>query len=340
MRSLRILVSTFPVVFLISVASAQSQPGPSFILRLPQEASPETAIVNYQVMGSGGFASFIRPQKNTWEYPLPLSRSSFVNAPPEGMKLLIYLPGYRMITAEFNKEQLSKPQTFAPSLEKLWTARFEGRLVNSRYEPLGAQKLFVCYFLTEAMGYFGYFDGSVPEIPVAAFQTNRDGTFATPIPAFSADPFFKEGFFRIAGEGDDNRGSCLHDTSLSPSQFQASETGKQFQIVRTSPATISGRIGNEFWARMNLTSDVQLLPAPGYVDRLNVYIAAEDIDATRGYSDLLRGDGTFELRVPPGRYDVKLRICDKTSVSNCDKTIMVQENTVVLEGQRENLQLP
>jgi hypothetical protein len=256
------------------------------------------------------------------------------------MKLLIYLPGYRMITAEFDKEQLSKPQTFTPSLEKLWTARLEGRLVNSKYEPLGAQKLFVCYFLREAMGYFGYIDGSVPEIPIAAFQTNRDGTFATPIPAFSADPFFKEGFFRIAGEGDDNRGSCLQDTSLSPSQFQASETGKQFQIVRTTPATISGRIGKEFWARMNLTSDVQLLPAPGYVDRLNVYIAAEDIDATRGYTDLLLGDGTFELRVPPGRYDVKLRICDKTSVSNCDKTIMVQENTVVLEGQKENLQLP
>src|SRR5262249_34877366 len=97
--------------------------------------------------------------------------------------------------------------------------------------------------------------------------------------------------------------------------------------------------GTDFLERMNLRDDLQLLPAPDYDNRLNAYAVAEDIDETQTFLDLVRGDGTFELQVPPGKYNVKLSICGKNDLSDCDKTVVLQENTVVLEGQRETLQL-
>src|SRR6185369_9796418 len=93
-------------------------------------------------------SSFLMTKKDVFEYPLEalseyvtpqsLFKSLDSGTPPEksrkpskGLKLLIYLPGFRMVKEEFNEVQLQQKQTFAPKMEPLGTIRLSGRIVDT-----------------------------------------------------------------------------------------------------------------------------------------------------------------------------------------------------------------
>lgn len=282
---------------------AYSQAPLSFALRLPRNVSPETVRVRYQVLGQGGYSSFVRTRAGVFDYnilPLPVADGGFSD--PSQLKLLIYAPGFRIVTAEFSREQLSIAQIYTAGFQKLPTTRLEGRLVDTSGEPRGGEKLYLSYRLSEGQRFFNIMDGALDVLPIAAFETDGKGEFSVEIPSLIEDPFYrKDGELQVSNEP----GAIMtFGGNLTPSRLRIADAGKRVVITEGQPAVLTGKISPSYFAAKKV--DAKLLPPPSYIDRLNVYIIATDTRSATGHSDLLKGDGSFELKLPAGTYELSL----------------------------------
>jgi len=327
LKAIKVVVGT---LLIASIGFAQEQ-NTTFVLRLPRGVKPETAAIHYSVSSvRGGLITSARVQKDKFDYPLLPADRPFDVGPFRALKILLYVPGYRMVTANFGAEELARARIFEPTLEALPTTQFHGQLLDSKNEPRPSQSLSLDYNLLEAMPFFGYLDGSVPTIPIATFQTDKSGAFSVDIPALTEDPFFKEGSFVLI--------SRLPGSSpLSPNRFTPQQASQRHVITQTMAGTFSGRLGKDFFALKGLASDVKLLPPPAYIDRLNVELMVQDTSGGWTRFDLLKGDGTFELQLPPGKYDVSVNI---EVGKEKRKTVSVLQGLIIREGEREVLELP
>lgn len=330
-------------VVAVGLAAAQGPPT-GLLVRIPAGIEPEAVHIYFGQAGVPPVVNEMKTRPGIANYVLPVSG-------PQPMTILMYVPGYQVVTRELSGAELAS--TLEPKLTPLAMVRMNGRLVDSRGRAVVGQELELSYNLLEAMPYFGYLDGGAPSIQVARSRTDANGAFAFDVPAFDEDPFFRTystsagGSFQL-GRADRQRPFSFDD-NLWPSRFATQATyANPFVVVQTEAGVLSGRLGRSFLRQHDLGDDLsayRLDLMPGN-QRLGLRLDAEVVSPDgrevpmRAYNALLKADGTFEVALPPGVYNVKLSVLDAAGGWLLQRTIAVEQAAIVREGERHVIERP
>jgi len=328
------------VLFLpIVVVPAQSQQTKlaarqGFTVSLPPSVNPETVEIYAGVYGQGLSMSEVRTEPGVYDYPIDLADSDV--GPATALKLLVYIPGYRMVASEFSAAELQTGRVFIPPLDPLPVAVVTGSLMDSVGRPLPDQVLNVHYSLMEAMAYFGYADGLVPALPIDRAKTDSKGEFTIRVPSLLEDPFFQSKSPRSAGEFEitNEERSPLSDQTLAPNSFPARETYQPLIVRKTRTGTLSGQLGKHFFRENNLSDDLRVYVKPGSTIPTAIELRATIRSGEWTFNTNLEVDGSFEVTVPAGEYDLVLW------VPEIERKIVVQSGVVAVENERRVLEVP
>ncbi|HEY2293228.1 MAG TPA: hypothetical protein VGM86_21215 [Thermoanaerobaculia bacterium] len=103
--------------------------------------------------------------------------------PITSVKILLLVPGYAVSTLD--TDTYDSP-VWAPRLVKLPVRVVEGWIDPAPKVPI---RLSFRYPLLEAMGFFSYYDGDVPDIELGTVTTDSQGHFRLSLPDLAGDPF-------------------------------------------------------------------------------------------------------------------------------------------------------
>ena len=323
------------LLLLTCVAFAQGQQTTTststFKISLPLNINPESVIIEAGIYGRGLSLRGLQTRAGVHDYSIDLKDSSVGSA--QSLKLLIYIPGYRMVAREFKDAELQTGRAFIPPLVELVKTVARAKLVDSSERPLPNQTLNVTYFLNQAMTYFGYLDGRVPVLPICTVKTDSNGEFTLTLPSFGDDPFFNgavTGRFQLSGE---NGFGVLDLFTFKPNGFEAQKVYEYFVVRKIQKGTLRGRLGREFFQQNNLSPDLR-----AYVRRGDTIPTGVELWATRdsgtGFNADLRVDGSFDVQLPAGSYDLELW------VSGIEKRITVQNAVIVEENKSRVVEHP
>jgi hypothetical protein len=306
-----------------------------FTVSLPLSANPETVKIHAGVYGGKGLSlSEVQTKPGVYDYTIDVANSGV--GPATALKLLVYIPGYRVVASEFSDTELQTGRVFIPPLNPLPLAVVTGSLLDSAGRPLPDQILNVHYFLTEAMRYFGYFDGSVPILPIDRAKTDSKGEFTIRIPSLLEDPFFQSNSPRLAGEFEmtNEEGTRFWDQTLAPNSFPAREAYQPLVVRKTRTGTLSGQLGKHFFRQNNLSDDLRVYVRPGDTIPTGIELQATIRSGAWSFNADLEVDGSFQVKVPAGEYDLVLW------VPEIERKIVVQSGVVVVENERRVLEVP
>jgi hypothetical protein len=324
------------LLFLPSVVLAQSQQASKqgLTVSLPLNVNPETVKIQAGVYGRGLSLTEVQTKPGVYDYPIDVA--TFGVDPATALKLLVYIPGYRVVASEFRDAELQTGRVFIPPLNALPVAVVIGQLLDSVGKPLPDQTLNINYFLVEAMAYFGYFDGIVRSLPIDRVKTDSKGEFTVRLPSLLEDPFFQStspnlvGQFRLANEEDFGG----YDQTLAPNSFPAQEAYRPLVVRKTRTGTLSGQLGKHFFRQNNLSDDLAVYVRPHDTIPTEIELQATIHSGEWGFNANLEADGSFEVKVPAGEYDLELW------VPGIERKIVVQSAVVVGENERRVLIVP
>lgn len=124
-----------------------------------------------------------RGSKEQWDYYIDMGICS-------NTKLILYVPGYEIITYEFEDNDLINGINWQPPLKRLSrTEILTGRIVDSNNIPIANELIRINYHFREVMRYYGYGDGAVAELYIGQCKTNSNGEFVVEVPSLMDDPF-------------------------------------------------------------------------------------------------------------------------------------------------------
>src|SRR5688572_20228407 len=212
------------------VRSQQVPAMPTFTVSLPLNVTPETVFIQAGASGDGLHLFEIQTRPEVFEYPIDLNDAGVGTV--HSLKLLIYIPGYRVVASEFKDWELKRGMTFVPPLEDLQTTLLQGRLVDPSSRPVVGQTLHVDYQFAQAIDYFGKPDEFDPHIPIGETRTDSKGEFTIALPSLFDDPFFQTslGRFHLNTE----YRTRLWDETLDPSSFPAEKSYQPLLVTKTA----------------------------------------------------------------------------------------------------------
>jgi hypothetical protein len=315
------------------VAPAAGRP---VMISLPREINPDTVVIEYGFYGTGLSMGRLPTRAGVHDYPVGPPAPEI--GAPTSLKLLIYIPGYRMVTTEFLGKELQTGTVFTPPLVPLSTTIVRGQLIDSADEPLGNESLKVEYMLMEEMGYYGYADGGVGSFHVADIVTNDNGEFSFSVPSLLDDPFFAgfigqgqfapRGSFQIKSAG--NRGFV--DSTLAPNSFPAQKSYEPLAIRKEQKGTLTGKLGRQFLRQNNLSEDLRVYVRPRDTIVTGIQLRAKS--ERNSFNATVFPDGTFELQVPAGKYDIEIWVEAEA------RRITLEDDIVVEEGRQRVFERP
>lgn len=103
--------------------------------------------------------------------------------PITNVKVLLVVPGYAVSTLD--TDTYDSP-VWAPKLVKLPVRIVEGWIDPAPKVPI---RLSFVYPMHEAMEFFGYYDGGLPDIQLGTVTTDSQGHFRLSLPDLASDPF-------------------------------------------------------------------------------------------------------------------------------------------------------
>jgi hypothetical protein len=271
--------------------------------------------------------SELQTRKGVYDYSIDFNDTTV--GPAQSLKVLVYIPGYRMVAAEFKEAEIRSGKIFIPPLVPLATTALTGRLVDPKQKPLSDQTLRLEYFLLEVMTYFGYGDGSVPSLSIGDIKTDARGEFTVNIPAFGDDAFFNSGWFQLnSSEGL----SFLGSHQLKPNSFPARKVYEPLVITDVGRGTLSGTLGKETLKQNNLSEDLRAYVRPQDTIVTGITLHAKGESVT--YNADLQVDGSFEVQLPPGEYELELW------APQLRVPIPIQHNLIIEPEKRRVLSIP
>ncbi len=105
--------------------------------------------------------------------------------PITSVKVLLLVPGYAVSTLD--TETYDSP-VWAPKLVKLPVRVVEGWIDPAPKVPI---RLLFVYSMYEAMEFFSYYDGGLPDIELGTVTTDSQGHFRLTLPDLASDPFLQ-----------------------------------------------------------------------------------------------------------------------------------------------------
>ena len=182
----------------------------------------------------------VRTRPGVYDYTIPIRGERF-------LRLLIYVPGFQMVTAEFRDGQLDPSKPYTPPLARLPTVRLDGRLTDSSGQPVRNQTLDLSYELSEAVRFFCgncRIDGRIPRIEFGQARTDDTGAFTFNVPNVRDDPFFQR-YSTAREERFDLRAQTSRGMTgdvLRPSRFSAEAADKKpFLVTQVERGILSRR---------------------------------------------------------------------------------------------------
>jgi hypothetical protein len=291
--SLAMIVVTF------AAASAETQ---VLKIRIPDEILTEHLVILSGVYGKGLSLGQMNGKAGVHEYEVSFRED-------EHIKLMAYCPGY-MIVCESSPAP-NKPWT--PAFKPAPTTVLAGTLRDSGGKPVANKTIAFRYPLIEAMAFFGYRDGAVPQFLVASTQTGKDGAFATQVPVFDEDPVLKAekryGTFHrtldLLLDGQRTRGDG--DWVLLPSSVECQkEYARPVEIVVIQKGRLKGSIAQHSLDANGIAGAVKSGDWPETETGTRLSLQAESGDGKTSYNCMLKEDLTFSVALSPGDYRLKL----------------------------------
>jgi hypothetical protein len=324
----------WPLLFLFSsMILGQSQSASKargFTVSLPLNISPETARIFAGFSGQALRLHNVPTRAGAHDYPIDVS-----NSDPRidgSLKLLIYIPGYRMVASEFKNSELVVGRVYIPPLVELQTVMVSGRLIDSSSKPIADRSLTVNYSLREARDYYGYIDGPLFLVPIGSVRTDSRGEFTITVPSLLDDPFFRKsrsnGQFELSSEN----GTIFMDHTLSPSRFAVQKVYEPLIIRKVQKGTLSGKLGKEFLQQIHIPDLATHLNPQDLSPGISLQATTHDGGTT--FNANLQVDGSFEAQLPAGEYDLTIW------VPEVDEPILVQSGVVVAENKRQVIERP
>lgn len=317
----------------IALAARAEPPAYAVRVRIPPEMDAENFRLGVGIYGQGLLTGDQPGEKGVAEYDVPCATSDIV-------KLFAYLPGYRID----HVDGLRAGDLWEPFFVPLDSVPLEGRLADSQDRPLPGETLVFTYFMIEAMPFFGYFDGGVPRLPLAAAQTRADGSFAVSIPALETDPFFahppsvdfpdRQRRLDIALSPAQSR----FDSSwvLDPSQIPVQNAyAEPIVIRRIGKAALHGSLSTEFLRNHGIAGVVRGGPWPEEETGFRIELWANG--GGGGYNCNLRSNLAFSVVLPPGRYDLQLNELQRGYLLR--QSVPVRTNLVLEENGTLDLRI-
>jgi hypothetical protein len=310
----------------------------AFTIHLPPDVEPERASVLYSLALSGRLPDTVATKPGVFDYTIDTKAAHDLN-------LLIVVPGYRIVTAQFTDAQMRSVPSYTPRLIPSSTT-LRGRLVDSSHRPIRNFGLTLNYELGEAVDYFCGncgLDGQFPTIRLDGTRTDDAGGFSFTALNVSEDPFF-QGHFRYVGafyvsstaRGERSRFPWGDDT-LQPSRIDArSITAAPLVVMHVDHGILSGRLGKNFLQQHGLAESLTSLQDAR--PRIQLDAASKNGDWSGAFNTMLKEDGSFEVSLRPGTYDLELSIFD--GAGNVLRTIHVSTRVLVHENQRTVVDRP
>jgi len=286
-------------------AQANVERTPMLRVHLPDEVAPEKATLIFGEYGEGLTMGPRVLQKGKYDYSFSLwDRATSV-------KVLLYCPGYRMVTAEFSLEGAAPIVSFEPHFDELPKTALCVRMVDSEGSPL-AHEPFSLHHDLAPHKYFGYLDGMTHGATIASGTTGADGTCTLLVPSLLDDPYFGKHSFPpdMAFEIRTPRNQRHPDQDLSPATIPVKRAYSQPIIVTVSArAHLHGHVAIPYVRAHQLFGTVTPYTYEdkhGRTGPTRVELRAEVSDGGRSFNCMLLRDGSFSVKLPPGTYDLVL----------------------------------
>ncbi|MBI3920849.1 MAG: hypothetical protein HY318_05465 [Armatimonadetes bacterium] len=322
--SILFLVLVFgPGLLVRQEAKAEKQP--VLRIRIPREIDTDSLKMISGVYGGDGLGvGPIDTKSGVYDYSVQLGSKA------KTVKLLIYAPGYKMVTAEFGVKSISPVQPFAPRFTKLPTTPLHLKVVGSNGEPLANQKITLSHGLATHQ-YFGYLDGMAFSADLLTATSDNKGEIDAELPLLLEDPYFPiYSLTSLLMSSPNADGDC------SPSLLPLRRSYEQPVIVtRLFRAKLSGKITKSFLRRHKVEGDLTPYMNAKRHSPFRVELRAESGDGTRGYNCMLLGGGEFSVVLPIGTYNLHLVVLGKGETLH--RKIPVQKNVVLKENENRIL---
>src|SRR5215831_11935283 len=98
------------VFFLAQSQQTQQATRRGFTVSLPPSVNPETVKIHTGVYGRGLSLGEVQTKPGMYDYPIDVANSDV--GPATALKLLVYIPGYRMVASEFSGAELQIGRVF------------------------------------------------------------------------------------------------------------------------------------------------------------------------------------------------------------------------------------
>ncbi len=299
------LLAAGSILFLCMAAfcvGALAEDAPVLHIKVPPGIDADRMLVLSAQYGQGLTLGQARREKGEADFTAAIGEAT------KSVKLLIYYPGCKIVTAEMASADASEP--FTPLFEKLPTSVITLKLTLSDGTPLADRKVFLRQSIPD-MEYFGYFDGMVlSELAAAPASgtTDKAGRVTLQAPALLDDPLFAKlkvtpGFsMRL----DEDRLSAW-DYNLSPDFIAAQDNYAQPIVVKlVYRSKISGKVQQSFLQRNGIDVPMgQSTQAGGYPDYA-IWFEADHKGGGQGVG--VQADGSFSMTLPPGAYDLSIQV--------------------------------
>jgi hypothetical protein len=225
----------------------------SLTIQLPHDIAPERVAIFYSLV-QRGWPKSIATKPGIFDYTIETGAAS-------DTKLLLFVPGFRIVTAEFTDAEVRTTARYTPTLVPS-RATLSGRLVDSAGQPLRNYGLTLGYKFIEACDFFKCGpDGPIPVISLGDTRTGDAGAFSFVVPDFHDDPFFQGRTSLDAGAlflSSAARGTPdLSDDTLRPSILHADAVdASPVVITHINHGILSGRLGKGFLGQHGIGSDL------------------------------------------------------------------------------------
>jgi hypothetical protein len=296
-----------PLVLCISVAAASantahaSAQGKTLQICIPQEIDPGKLTLLRGTYGNGLSLSQLDTKKGVREYEIDLRDATSV-------RLLIYCPGYRMVTTDIDVTQVSGSETFSPQFVELPMVPLRVRLVDTKGRPVVGEEVLLRHTLLE-MKYFSYLDGRVHLVVVATATTDADGEIEVEVPSLSEDPYFSHGDERwpIGFEVRFPRSRTgIYGCDFVPRVIPAQASYPNPVAVKlVYRGMISGRVTDSFVRRALAEAPVDEGPT---TTSYSVTVMARPRGESHATGRRVAVDGTFSMKLPTGSYELSAEI--------------------------------
>lgn len=321
----RVRIACCFVLAFLSLLPAQAD---IFKVRIPRGMYPAKVTVVCGQYGHGlGLQQETKRMGNDFLIDIfPAERSAI--AATKRVKLLIFCPGYKVVTADLDvaKGETSKP--FIPAFRRIPMVPIRVRLENSSGQPI--MNVRVAFLLDlDSFGYFGYSDGESFGARALEAVSDSRGEFTTSLPSLLDDPYLAKGSF-----------SKRQFAASLPREFRLGKYGYYptngiVPARRSYPGTFvmrfvprgrfSASLGREFLRKHGIT-------ATGLQRRTQMVVSGP---GTSGESSWVHRDGSFSCDVAPGTYDVSLQNI-KTPGGN-SRTLWSIKRVTIRENEQKKL---